>query len=368
MNYKGIIAFILGLAAIDSTAQEFSGNTVTEGDLYLNFKNISFVRNNEYSNPVTEGYTLIGWFIQPELVYRPAQKAELRLGAHLLRYPGTNGFSAAKPLFSTTWFFSEKTRFTLGSLPGSDTHRMFDPHFSIEKTYKAFSEDGLQFLTEGKRVFSDTWVSWENYIFRGDNEREIFTAGESFRYTPTDESSRIRFELPVQILFRHYGGQISDYTEPVETFMNLAAGVKVMTDAGSGKKVTAGLEGLAFYGNSMRDNAASGIKDGHALWAIMFCSFRHAELRAGYWKSENYYAPEGNSIFGSVSDHLGNVVVSPRNLITGSLNVRIPYNNLLEFFLGFDGWYDTGLKRFDNALTLHLRIDELVRLASVKRH
>ncbi len=367
MNYKGIIALIMGLAAIDSPAQESNGLTMTEGDLCLNFRNISFVRNNEYSNPVTEGYTLIGWFIQPELVYRPAQKAELRLGAHLLRYPGTNGFSAAKPVFSTTWFFSEKTRFTLGSLPGSDTHRMFDPHFSLEKTYKAFSEDGLQFLTEGKRVSSDTWVSWENYIRSGDNEREIFTAGESFRYTPADESSRIRLELPVQILFRHYGGQISDYPEPVETFMNLAAGVKVITDAGPGRKVTAGLEGLAFYGSSMRDNAASGIKDGHALWALLFCSFPHAEFKTGYWTSENYYAPEGNFIFGSVSDHLDNVVVSTRNLITGSLNIRIHYNSLLEFFLGFDGWYDTDLKRFDNALTLHLRIDELIKLTSVKR-
>ena len=82
MNYKGIIAFILGLASIDSPAQENNSLTVAEGDLYLNFRNISFIRNNEYSNPVTEGYTLIGWFIQPELVYRPAQKVELRLGAH----------------------------------------------------------------------------------------------------------------------------------------------------------------------------------------------------------------------------------------------------------------------------------------------
>lgn len=367
MNYKGIIAFMLGIAAISSQAQENNGLTVSDGDLSLNFRNISFVRNNEYSNPVTEGYTLIGWFIQPELVYRPSQKAELRLGTHLLSYSGTNRFSVVKPLFSTTWFFSEKTRFTIGSLPGSDTHRMLDPHFSREKTYNAFSEDGLQFLNTGERVFSDTWISWENYIFRGDNEREIFTAGESFRYTPTDESSRIRLEIPFQILFRHYGGQISDYPEPVETFMNLAAGAKVMTNAGQDRKVTAGLEGLVFYGSSLRDNAASGIKDGHALWALILCSFRQAEIEAGYWASDNYYAPEGNFIFSSVSDHLDNVVVSQRKLITGSVNIRIPYHNFLEFFLGFDGWYDTDLKRFDNAVTLHLRIDELVKLTTVKR-
>lgn len=367
MRYKGLFAFILTLAAFNSPARENNAGTAKEGDLLLNFRNISFVRNNEYSNPITEGYTLIGWFIQPELVYRPVKKAELRLGAHLLSYPGTNSFSVAKPVFSTTWFFSDQTRFTLGSLQGSDKHRMFDPHFSKERTFTDFSEDGLQFVTGSSRTFSDTWISWENYIFRGDNEREVFTAGESFSFTPTEESSGIRLTLPVQIMFRHYGGQISNYPEPVETFLNMAAGGKAMLRMDEERNLWAGIEALAFYGSSMRDNASSGIKNGHAFWLKAAGTFSLAELEAGYWTSENFFAPAGNFIFGSVSDHLSNVVVSPRNLLTGSINIRVSSPGPLEFYFGLEGWYDTDLKRFDNAVTLHLRIDELVKLVTVKR-
>lgn len=367
MNYKWIFAFILGLALTDLAARENNPGTVTEGDLLLNFRSISFVRNNEYSNPVTEGYTLIGWFIQPELVYRPVKKAELRLGAHLLSYAGTNRFSVARPVFSTTWHFSDHSRFTIGSLQGSDKHRMLDPHFSKEKTYTDFPEDGLQLLTQSDRIFSDTWINWENYIFRGDNEREIFTAGESFCYTPMDESSPLSLELPVQIMFRHYGGQISNYPEPVETFMNLAAGAKAMYRLNESRKLSAGIEVLAFYGSSTRDNASSGIKSGQALWLNAAGTISLAEIKAGFWTSKDYFAPTGNFIFGSVSEHLGNVVVSPRKLITGSVDIRVPSPGPLEFYFSLEGWYDTDLKNFDNAVTLHLRIDELVKLITVKR-
>ncbi len=367
MRYKRIFALIAWLAAISSQAQENNAGMVKEGDLFLNFRNISFVRNNEYSNPITEGYTLIGWFIQPELVYRPVKKAEIRLGAHLLSFSGTNRFSLAKPVFSTTWFLSDHTRFTIGSLQGSDSHKMLDPHFSREKTFTNFSEDGLQLVSRSQRIFSDTWVSWEKYIFRGDNEREIFTAGESFIYTPTKESSLISLEIPVQLMFKHYGGQISDYPEPVETFLNLSAGAKALLMINREKNLSTGLEAHGFYGNSMRENASSGVDKGHAFWLKAVGTFSKAEIEAGYWISRDYYAPDGNFIYGSVSDHLSNVVLSPRKLITGCINFKSSRIGPLEFNLGIEGWYDTSLERFDNAVTLHLQIDELVKLVTVKR-
>lgn len=367
MRYKWIFAFILWIAAVNSPAQESNALTLKEGDLFLNFRNISFVRNNEYSNPVTEGYTLIGWFIQPELVYRPVNKTELRLGAHLLSYSGTNRFSVAKPVFSTTWFFSDRTLFTIGSLQGSDSHMMLDPHFSRERTYTNYSEDGLQLVTRGNRIFSDTWISWENYIFRGDNEREIFTAGESFRYTPAGVSSTISLSFPAQVMFRHYGGQISNYPEPVETFLNLSAGAKAVLMINQEKNLSAGLEAHGFYGSSMRENASLGIDNGHAFWLKAVGTFTKAAIEAGYWTSKDYYAPDGNFIFGSVSDHLSNFVLSPRNLITGSLSFRSTPLGPLEFYFSLEGWYDTDLRRFDNAVTLHLRIDEMVKLVTVKR-
>jgi hypothetical protein len=367
MRSGGILIMLLVLKVIVLTGQEKNGLSVPAGDLCFSFRNTSFVKNNEYSNPITEGYTLIGYFIQPELVYRPAEKVALRLGAHLLSYSGTNRFSLIKPVFSTSWHFSENTFFTLGSLSGSDSHRMLDPHFNKERIYNAFSEDGLQFRTSNDKFFSDTWLSWENYIFRGDNEREIFTAGESLRYTSPEFAGHIRIELPVQILFKHYGGQISDYPEHVETFFNLASGARAVFDIDELMKSSIGIECLAFFNSCLTGNAGSGIKNGYADWYKLFYSVRGVELETGFWKSNNFYSPNGNFIFGSVSDHIGNLVITQRKLITGSVSIRLPYKEFFEFYFGFDGYYDTDLGRFDNAMTLHIRLDKLIKIATIKK-
>jgi hypothetical protein len=366
MRYGEILILVLVINVLPVIGQDKTFESASEGNLYLNFRNINFVKNNEYSNPVIEGYTLIGYFIQPELIYRPAEKIALRLGTHLLSYSGTNKFSMIKPVFSTIWRFSENTCFIIGSLSGSDGHRMFDPHFNRERIYNAYQEDGLQFRTVSDHLFSDTWLSWENYIFKGDNEREIFTAGESFRYTSLPIAGLLKFEIPVQIQFKHYGGQISNYPEHVETYLNIAAGAKVSIDIEGTKYGSAGLESIVFTGNSLTENVSSGIKNGYAGWYKMFYSFKVAEIEAGFWSSHDFYAPNGNFIFGSVSDHIKNLVISDRKLITGSVNICLPYKDLLEFYLGFDGYYDTDLKRFDNALTLHLRFDKLIKIASIR--
>jgi hypothetical protein len=366
MRFSFLIAVIIALNNIPSGGQGHTGANDSEGNLYLNFRNINFVKNNEYSNPITEGYTLIGFFMQPELVYNPDEKVALHLGAHLLSYSGTNKFSKIKPVFSTTWQFSEGTSFNIGTLSGSDQHRMFDPHFNKERIYTAYSEDGLQFRTISDHIFSDTWLSWENYIFKGDNEREIFTAGESFRYISSTIAGLLRIEIPVQIQFKHYGGQISNYPEHVETYLNIAAGGKVSAAIGGSEYSSTGIECLFFAGNSMTENAPSGINRGNAGWYKLFCTFRSAGIEAGLWRSHNFYAPNGNSIFSSVSDHMDNLVISDRKLITASVSLRLPYKEFLEFYLGFDGYYDTGFKRFDNAVTLHMRFNELIKIAKIK--
>jgi hypothetical protein len=367
MRYRGILILFLVFDVFNVIGQNKTGESVSDGDLYLNFRNINFVKNNEYSNPVIEGYTLIGYFIQPELVYRPTEKIALRLGAHLLSYSGTGKFSEIKPVFSTSWHFSDNTIFTIGSLQGSDSHLMFDPHFNRERTYNAFSEDGLQFRTKSEHFFSDTWLSWENYIFRGDTEREVFTAGESFRYKSSDIAELIRFEFPLQIQLKHYGGQISDYPEHVETYLNIAAGARVIFSIQESQYGNIGLECLAFNGSCLTGNAASGIKNGYADWYRLFYSLRGLEMETGFWKSHDFYAPNGNFIFSSVSDHFDNLVISDRKLITGSVNIKLPYKDFFEFYFGFDGYYDTDLKRFDNAMRLHIKLDKLIKIATLKR-
>lgn len=366
MKYTGILMLALNLIAFPSISQTNTYREIPEDTIFLNFRSISFIKNNEYSNPVIEGYTLIGYFIQPVLVYRPAEKIILNLGTHLLSYSGTGKFTSIRPVYSVTWSFSEKSFFTIGSLSGSDTHQMFDPHFNKERLYNAYLEDGLQFRTSGKNFFNDTWLSWENFIFKNDTEREVFTAGESFRYISPVIADLFWFEFPLQIQFKHYGGQISNYNENVETYFNLSSGAAAYMNLIEQRHSYAGLECLYFSGSSLTHNAPSGIDNGYANWYRLSFTDRIGKAELGFWKSHDYFAPNGNFIFSSVSDHIDHHVISDRKLITGSVSMRLIYKNLFEFYMGFDGYYDTELKRFDNSLTLHMRLDKLFRLFSPK--
>lgn len=337
-------------------------DTSSCGTLDLRIRNINFVRNNEYSNPVIEGYTLIGYFIRPELVYSPSDKLTLSLGAHLLQYSGTDRFHLVKPVFSTSIRINENIMFTMGSLSGCDEHRMFDPHFNKERLYNAFSEDGLELRFRNDHFFNDLWLSWENFIFKGDNEREIFTVGESFSYISGKVGGLVRIKIPVQIQFKHYGGQISNYPERVETWLNIAAGAGLCYDFAEKKYGETGVEAIFFHGESMTGNSPSGIGKGSAAWYRIYYAYRNMGVHAGLWMSDDFFAPNGNNIFSSVSDHRYNYVIHERKLITCSANIEIFHKSFLEFYFELEGFYDTDLKRFDNAASLHLRFDKLIRI------
>ncbi|MFZ0280071.1 MAG: hypothetical protein WAL29_00365 [Bacteroidales bacterium] len=368
MRYPVPVLLFLFLSMVPVSGQEKSDTSSSSEKLYFNFRNVNFIRNNEYSNPVTEGYTLIGYFLHPELIYHPSAKVTLRLGTHLLSYAGTNKFSVIKPLFSTTYNFSENTSITIGSLSANYKNELFDPHYNRERLYTNYSEDGLQLRFFSDHFLSDTWLSWENYIFKGDSEREIFSAGESFKYSSPLIADLIRLEVPLQLQFKHFGGQISDYPEQTETYLNFAGGVRVSFDLGEQKYGKTGFEYLIFRGNSLRRNAPSGINYGRGEWHKIFYIYKIVDFNAGYWTSHDFYAPEGNFIFSSVSDHIENVTVHIRKIITGSVNITLLPESFLELYFAFDGYYDMDRKRMDNAVTLHLRFDKLFRLGSLKQH
>ncbi len=359
--------FIICIGLFISARASFGIEVEKEsGNLTLSIKSLSFFKNNEYSNPLIEGYTLTGYFFQPELVYHPAEKVILQAGAHLLKYSGTNSYATVRPVFSVTYKLSEISRFVMGSLPGCDRHRMFDPHFNKERVYTENTEEGVGFTLQNNNLFTDTWLSWENFIFKGDEEREIFTAGESFRYSSPILLNRLHIEIPLQILLKHYGGQISDYPEPVETYYNTAAGIRIYGSAETEKLFQAGFESLLFHGGELSGKSLTGIKHGNAMWFKLFCKYSRAEMEAGYWISHNYHSPNGNFIFGSVSSFRENTVVKDRKMLTFSASLNLVPEDFLGVYFGFDAYYDTVLKKLDHALTLHLRLDKLIRLAEIK--
>ena len=152
-----IITFLITLCNVFGQAKEDSVNQ--SGNLSLRIKSIAFIKDNEFSSPVIEGYTLPGFFFHPELVYTPSAKFNISAGIHLLKYAGKEKFSQIKPVLSASLKLSEKTTLTIGTLSGSERHRMFDPHFGSERLYSEYSEDGFQLTSLNDHFFNDTWLS-----------------------------------------------------------------------------------------------------------------------------------------------------------------------------------------------------------------
>ncbi len=385
-RYLLVIIILLISSTWNIYGQIGDENGTGYGELSIRIKNINFFKDNEYFNNIgqsrfnlisslpgfveksqwVEGYALVGFIFRPELVYSPSGKVTIRAGAHLLKYSGLKKFSDIKPVFSATVRLLEHTTLTVGSLSGSDRHQFFDPHFNSERLYTDYSEDGFQTITSTDHLFNDNWTSWENFIVKGDSTREIFTIGESFKYTSSTVADFLQFEVPVQVQFKHFGGQISNFPEHIETYFNFASGLRVNIDVADKRYGQAGIEYLQFLNNEFPRKPVSGITHGYASWYRFHYTFKSIYFGLYYWKSHNFFAPNGNSIYGSVIDTRSTFVIPDRRIITNSIFLTLTPESYISLYVGVESYYDVCLKRMDNSITLHLNFDKLIKLATLK--
>jgi hypothetical protein len=369
----------------DTSGQQQDNSVIPDGKLSLRINSMNFIKNNEYANTIDvspfvlistipgfvdksewiEGYTLPGFFFQPELVYNPSGRIAIRAGTHILKYSGTDKFSRIRALFSTSFNLSEHSSIVLGSLSGADSHRLFDPHFDRERIYSSYTEDGLQFTYSNDFLFNDTWISWENFISRGDSAREAFLFGESFRFKSPSFAGIFSLEIPVQVQFKHLGGQISDYPEPVETYFNAAAGLRVNINPAENRYGEAAVEFLQFFDHKFTGTTVSELPDGNASWIRFHYTYKALYLGAAYWKSHNFFAPNGNVIYASILKNQSAIMHPCRELITNYIYLTLLPEKELELFLGLETYYDVTLRRMDNSITIHLHFDKLFELATL---
>jgi hypothetical protein len=386
MRYLAILFITLFIYPVHLSGQAREDSSLQTGVLSLRIKSITFVKDNEYFNPIgaskfmlvsslpgfvdksawNEGYTLIGYFVQPELIYSPSSRVTLRAGTYLLKYAGKDNFSRVLPVFSASLKITDKTTLTMGTLSGSDSHKLYDPNYDSERLYRAYNEEGVQLTGNYKHIFNDTYLSWENFIFEADSTREIINFGESFRYTSPTLAGFLHFEIPVQMQFKHFGGQISNYPQHMETYFNLSAGLGVNMDIAQKRYGVAGVEYMQFMNDEFPGKPPSGITNGYASWFRFHYTYKGLYIGAAYWKAHNYFAPNGNSIYGSVVNNTSDYVISDRKIITNTVYLTLFPLKYLEFFIGMETYYDVPIKNLDYAISLHMNFDKLIRLANLK--
>lgn len=291
-----------------------------KGSLFIELDNLSFFKDNEYSGNVMKGYSLPGFWLQPKVVYYPLENIKLELGAHLLKYWGAqkypyasyfdipewqgndfqHGFHAL-PWLRAQMDFSDNFSVILGNIYGASNHRLIEPLYNPELNQTADPEAGAQILYSSKYFDLDFWGSWDSFIFRNDVHQESFTVGLSTRAKWNEPEKELHFYTNLQLLARHYGGEIDTITtNSVQTLMNGALGIGTEWNASRKYLKKAGLE-VDVLGYYQQAGKMWQLDSGYAIYSSAFTDIKNVRLKAGYMWNNDFISMYGSPFFGSVS-------------------------------------------------------------------
>ena len=274
----------------------------------LNFRleSMGFFQNNEYLGNIVNGYTLTGAMFRPKLSYSPVAGLYIEAGVHLIKYNGKDQPVNTTPWISARYCFSDRFSVITGNLNQNNQHGLPEQLWEPERIYTDKPEAGLQFLYTGKRLDAQTWVSWEQFIQKGDSFQEHFTAGVTGKYELIN-GKLLKINIPAGILFYHQGGEINgptDGTRPrMQTHSNVFLGSDMLLKINKKKLKSLDLKYSHFgYTAVTTDSNTQPYKSGHANFVEMGLSTRNSRISLGKWDAFQFIAPKGREIYQSVSE------------------------------------------------------------------
>ncbi len=315
-------------------------DSALDNSISFRIENSNFFKNNEYFNDILQGYTLVGWFINPKLIYRPAKNAKIEAGIHFLKYSGTNNFTKVLPTLSFQYKINKSIDVILGTLYGSTNHEMIEPLFRNENYFTDNVENGLQFLFDTKRYKGDIWINWQEFIFKGEDKQEIFTMGVSNRFYINKKENQHQFSIPLQILFVHQGGQINETNKKLITLNNNAVGLSYIYNFDNCFFKSIGAEQYYLIYKDMSGNNQFPYLLGYGIYSNLFAKTGNFQANASWWYSDHYISLRGHPIYQSKSTIYTNHYEKQMALITGRLMYEKEAIKGLNIGAGFEVYFD----------------------------
>ncbi len=274
---------------------EFNKNN--KDKLFLNISNYNFFKNVEYDSEfLTQGYTIGGYNFKPTLMYYANEKVRLEAGLNILQYWGLDEFAELEPILTAHIRFNENSQFIFGSLNPNDNHKMIAPLYNPELKMRNPIENGFQFLFDFKYIKADMWADWESYISHGDSTQEKFNFGISANILNIDYP-RFGISIPIQVIARHQGGEISDYEEKVLSHSNSAFGLSFEYKPKKYLK-SIGLAGYKLSYSDLNENLIYfDAGNGQTVYTVLSAKTENSELGFSYYYAENFFAYKGQPIF-----------------------------------------------------------------------
>ncbi len=307
--------------------------------LLFQLENHNFFKNNEYFGDQIEGYTLGGYSLQPALTYYPTPYFRLTAGIHLQQYNGTKTYDKVLPVLSAQVRFNNRLSMIMGAIKGHVHHNMPEPLLDPEWQINRPVETGLQFLYNTKRFKADLWLDWNQFIKHNDTIPEKFIAGLNSSFILSNPEAIWNWEIPLQLVASHRGGQISNYDEPMESLVNLGTGITAEKKM-DGKFKSIKLSSQLFYFKDLTDKKERPLNSGYALYPSVCLNSSWGEALVGYWHGHDFFSPKGNPLFISTSTYMDDFYRENRDLITLKYNYNLVFKKQLKFNFGLEAYYD----------------------------
>lgn len=322
--------------------------------LYFNFFNTNFVWDDEFFNDIYEGYTLIGYFLTPQLEYHFTPNLKADVGVHLLKYSGINSYSSVIPTYSVTYHTSDFA-LIMGNIYGTINHRLPEPMMFHERFFTHNLENGVQTIINKERFYADAWVDWLNFIFPNDAQQEKLTGGISTEISII-KNKGWDISIPASSIISHQGGQIDTSSAHMKTLLNSALGLRLSKELNYKilDKASFDVQYINFIDNS--PTIESLYPKGRGVLSKIKLGWKDSFFELGYWKAHQYLSMLGNPLYQCVSEKSTAFNKTDRELLTAQLFYsKTIYNGI---YLGLTGatYYDIRDNYLDYAVGLTLII------------
>jgi hypothetical protein len=333
--------------------------------IVLKLYNNNFVKNNEYFNPYTEGITYIGSILQPEIHWIPVSSLQLAAGVYTRYYYGRDKPQVTLPVIRATYTISKNYALIFGQLQSRLAHGFEEPIYSTDNYFTRNPEYGVEFMVDKKRFTSDIFMDWERFLLPGEAQQEIITGGWVMNYRLNPKSDFNELNVHFQSLIHHFGGQVDNSDDYLQSRANLALGVseKVFFSKTSSIKLN------CFYLQALELSQSNTLPfdKGYALYATSQFNWKWIAISSGIFHGEYFFSPMGDFLFQSVSEINDWFISETRNIIPSKLLLTKHIGKGMDLSIRFESYFDTDHLKHDYSYGLNLRVDTDIFRRKIKQ-
>jgi hypothetical protein len=336
------------------------------GRLSLQIDNLNYLRNYEYFGKIPLSYTLLGYQFIPQLKYQLNENFLVKGGIFLRHESGRPGFETIAPVF-TAKYQKKDLSLIMGTLEGGANHRFIEPIYNIEATISDRIENGVQIKLDKQKLFFDWYIDWEKAIKLNDPFREELTSGVSTRFKLIDKE-KFSFEIPLQAMVAHKGGQISNSPVNVESLLNTATGVslKFKRPAASFLKEIQTEHYFVYYRNLSGTKVRLFNEGAGTLSTLTFRSAKNFDLDLRFWNGWDYFGPRGQPLYNSISEKVPNYGERSRQLVFVTFIYDKQLFKDVSIDLRLEPYYDIGNNFMEYAYSAFIRLNKDFFLKKLK--